>query len=176
MPNSTRLLRAAGLIMITAAFLATPALADETGNAALVPGDSSSAVVATDAAEAPTATATYTLTVTVTGVRSGNGRIMAGLLKADRTAGTASSAGGTMAQAVEGTTVLTFAGLPEGDYAVRLFHDENGDGEMGMNLFGIPTEGYAFSNSARARFGPPAFAEMKVEVRTDATTLAVMAY
>jgi uncharacterized protein (DUF2141 family) len=176
MTPNTRLFRTAGLITLVAACLTGPALADTVGNAGARTGDASSTAVPSDAPVAPAATATYTLTVTVSGVRSGNGRIMAGLLKADRTAGTAASAGGTMAPAVEGTTVLTFAGLAEGDYAVRLFHDENGDGEMGMNLFGIPTEGYGFSNAARARFGPPAFSEMKVEVRADATTLAVMAY
>jgi uncharacterized protein (DUF2141 family) len=124
----------------------------------------------------PDAAGTFTLTVTVTGVKSDRGQIMAGLLKADPTSGVARNAGGIAAPAVEGTTILTFTGLSEGDYAVRLFHDENSDGEMSSNMFGIPVEGFAFSNGARAGFGPPDFSEMKVEVKADTTTTANMAY
>jgi uncharacterized protein (DUF2141 family) len=48
---------------------------------------------------------------------------------------------------------------------------------MSTNMFGIPTEGYAFSNRAKATFGPPKFADMKVEIKAaDTTTVAVMAY
>jgi uncharacterized protein (DUF2141 family) len=122
------------------------------------------------------AVGTYTLTVTVEGVRSAAGTIQAGLLKADATAGTARQAGGTGAAAAPGTLVLTFPGLSAGEYAVQLFHDENGDGQMGTNLFGIPTEGFGFSNAARASFGPPKFADMKVVVSADTTTRAVLAY
>jgi len=32
------------------------------------------------------------------------------------------------------------------------------NGKLDANLLGIPTEGYGFSNDARALFGPPSFA------------------
>jgi uncharacterized protein (DUF2141 family) len=118
----------------------------------------------------------HTLTVTVTNVRSARGNIRAQLLKADTVAGVARGAGGTMAVAVEGTTTLTFTGLTNGDYAVQLFHDEDSDGEMKTNMFGIPSEGFSFSNSARGSFGPPKFADMKVSVTANTTTIAPMAY
>jgi uncharacterized protein (DUF2141 family) len=53
-----------------------------------------------------------------------------------------------------GPVVATFENLPAGDYAVRAFHDLNGDGEMNTNPFGIPTEPFAFSNNAPANMGP----------------------
>ena len=53
-----------------------------------------------------------------------------------------------------GQTSITFDGLPDGDYAVRAFHDLNGDGEMNTNPFGMPTEPFAFSNNARGNMGP----------------------
>ncbi|HYC99112.1 DUF2141 domain-containing protein [Brevundimonas sp.] len=53
-----------------------------------------------------------------------------------------------------GETTATFDGLPAGDYAARAFHDVNGDGEMNVNPFGIPTEPYAFSNNAVGNMGP----------------------
>jgi uncharacterized protein (DUF2141 family) len=133
----------------------------------------------TQADSVQTASATpqaYSLTVTVHGVRSGQGQIMAGLLKADAATGTARSVGGLAAPAVQGDTTLVFTGLEPGTYAVRMFHDENGDGQMATNLFGLPTEGFGFSNGARAGFGPPSFADMQVTVAADATTTATMTY
>lgn len=53
-----------------------------------------------------------------------------------------------------GRVVATFANLPAGDYAVKAFHDVNGDGEMNTNPFGMPTEPYAFSNNAVGNMGP----------------------
>jgi uncharacterized protein (DUF2141 family) len=116
------------------------------------------------------------LIVAVSGVRSARGHIRAGLVMADPNTGNVKQVGGTMAQAIEGTVTLTFNNLPDGDYAVQMFHDEDDNGEMKTNLFGIPSEGYGFSNGARAAFGPPKFADMKVTVRGNTTTVATLAY
>ncbi len=45
--------------------------------------------------------------------------------------------------------------LEDGDYAISIFQDLNGNGELDTNFIGIPTEPYGFSNNARGRFGPP---------------------
>lgn len=58
------------------------------------------------------------------------------------------------AVSASGRVVATFENLPAGDYAVKAFHDINGDGEMNMNPFGLPTEPYAFSNNAVGNMGP----------------------
>lgn len=47
--------------------------------------------------------------------------------------------------------------LPAGTYAIRAFHDVDGDGRLGTNGFGIPVEPYGFSNDAKGMMGPPAF-------------------
>jgi uncharacterized protein (DUF2141 family) len=122
------------------------------------------------------AVGSHTLTVTVSGIRSARGTIRAQLVKADLASGTAKGAGASIVAAVEGSTSLSFANLTDGEYAVQMFHDEDGDGQMKTNLFGIPSEGYAFSNAARAGFGPPKFSDMKVIVRANAVTIANMAY
>lgn len=44
--------------------------------------------------------------------------------------------------------------LPAGDYAIKAFHDVDGDGQMNKNPFGMPTEPYAFSNNAKGNMGP----------------------
>jgi uncharacterized protein (DUF2141 family) len=53
-----------------------------------------------------------------------------------------------------GRVVATFENLPAGDYAMKAFHDVNGDGQMNTNPFGMPTEPFAFSNNAVGNMGP----------------------
>lgn len=52
------------------------------------------------------------------------------------------------------TATAVFEGLPPGDYAMKVFHDVDGDGEMGTNPFGLPVEPFAFSNNAVGAMGP----------------------
>lgn len=51
--------------------------------------------------------------------------------------------------------------LPFGEYAIKLFHDENGDGKMDRNMLGIPSEDYGFSNNASGSFGPADYEDAK---------------
>ncbi len=53
-----------------------------------------------------------------------------------------------------------FEGLPPGEYAVKLFHDRNGNGKFDT-ILGVPVEDYAFSNNARGFMGPPPFDKVK---------------
>ncbi|MFA4891923.1 DUF2141 domain-containing protein [Brevundimonas sp.] len=65
--------------------------------------------------------------------------------------------GAAVAQAMvpaSGPVVARFENLPAGDYAVKAFHDVDGDGQMDTNPFGLPTEPYAFSNNAVGNMGP----------------------
>jgi uncharacterized protein (DUF2141 family) len=52
-----------------------------------------------------------------------------------------------------------FEAIPPGTYALAVIHDENSNGKLDTNLLGIPTEGYGFSNNARALFGTPSFSD-----------------
>jgi uncharacterized protein (DUF2141 family) len=56
-------------------------------------------------------------------------------------------------------------------YAVVLFQDLNGNGEIDMRRFGRPAEPYGFSNDVRGRFGPPSFEDAVFEF--DAEGLAI---
>jgi uncharacterized protein (DUF2141 family) len=55
--------------------------------------------------------------------------------------------------------LIEFENVPFGDYAVAVIHDINMDGKLDKNTFGIPTEGYGFSNDAMGKYGPPTFHE-----------------
>jgi uncharacterized protein (DUF2141 family) len=50
-----------------------------------------------------------------------------------------------------------FEDIPPGRYALAVVHDENMNGKLDTNAFGIPTEGYGFSNDVTGVFGAPAF-------------------
>ena len=52
-----------------------------------------------------------------------------------------------------------FEAIPPGTYALAVIHDENSNGKLDTNRLGIPTEGYGFSNDAKAvMLGTPSFA------------------
>lgn len=52
--------------------------------------------------------------------------------------------------------------LSYGEYAVAIFHDINDNGKLDTNLFGVPKEPYAFSNSAGTKWKKPSFTDAKV--------------
>lgn len=61
--------------------------------------------------------------------------------------------------ASKGKTWIKIEGLPEGQYALAIFHDENGNNKLDTNWLGIPKEDIGFSNARMKTFGPPQFEE-----------------
>jgi uncharacterized protein (DUF2141 family) len=62
-----------------------------------------------------------------------------------------------------GKAVVTYYGLKDGEYAVAMIHDENGNGKLDTNFIGIPTEGLGVSNNPRLT-GAPGYDESKFQV------------
>jgi uncharacterized protein (DUF2141 family) len=58
-----------------------------------------------------------------------------------------------------GRVDITLTGLAPGDYALKLFHDVNGNAALDTNMLGIPVEPVAFSNNAKGAMGPPSWAK-----------------
>jgi uncharacterized protein (DUF2141 family) len=56
-----------------------------------------------------------------------------------------------------GSATCEFNRIPAGTYAVTVLHDEDSDGKMHFNWIGMPTEGYGFSNNAKATPFAPSF-------------------
>ena len=52
-----------------------------------------------------------------------------------------------------------FEDIPPGTYAMVVVHDENMNGKLDTNWLGVPTEGYGFSNDAKAVLGAPSFSD-----------------
>ncbi|MEM9168746.1 MAG: DUF2141 domain-containing protein [Pseudomonadota bacterium] len=83
------------------------------------------------------------------------------------------AAGGVEIDVAGGETEAVVDGLKPGEAAVRAYHDLNGDGKLNMNPFGIPTEPFAFSNDAKARFGPPKYGAAKIEIVAGETVVVL---
>jgi uncharacterized protein (DUF2141 family) len=60
--------------------------------------------------------------------------------------------------------VAIFTDIPDGTYAISVFHDKNKDEKLNTFL-GIPTENHTASNNAPSKFGPPKWKDAKFEVR-----------
>ena len=115
-----------------------------------------------------------TLNVKLSGIRTAQGSV-----QIDVYAATRKRAAGRRVAARRGASDVAFDNLPPGAYVVYVYHDENGNGKLDTGgLLGLPTEGYAFSNDAPARFGPPAIKAMTVIVPRSGTveTPATMRY
>jgi len=57
--------------------------------------------------------------------------------------------------------IVIIDSLEYGEYAVRVFHDENKNEIIDTNILGIPTEDYGYSNNVSSWFGPPSWERAK---------------
>ena len=62
---------------------------------------------------------------------------------------------------------ISYEGLPYGNYAIAVIHDENGNGKLDT-FAGIPREGFGFSRNPVITFGPPSFSAAHFTLATDA--------
>lgn len=67
----------------------------------------------------------------------------------------------------------TFENVPYGEYALKIFHDENNNDKFDTNFFGVPKEPYGFSNNVRGKFGPPSYDDAKFELKEKEINLSV---
>ncbi len=107
---------------------------------------------------------TASIEVNVTNIKSKKGFIRVGLFTNEKDFLKNAAEGKVVRISGEEVTVV-FENLKAGDYALSVIHDENENGELDSNTFGIPKEGFAFGNNSMGTFGPPSFDKAKVEVR-----------
>ncbi|MDB4986313.1 MAG: hypothetical protein JWN04_1491, partial [Myxococcaceae bacterium] len=103
----------------------------------------------------------------ITGLRSSRGQVFVALFLSDKKfPGTPPP--GTLsrnAKIVNQVAEVQFESVPPGEFAITVFHDEDGDGELRTNFIGIPKEGIGFSRDARARIGAPNYDDAKLMLR-----------
>jgi uncharacterized protein (DUF2141 family) len=123
---------------------------------------------------APAAATDLTVTFNVTDVPTG--QIMLSLYDNEAAHdGDGQPVRGAAVAVKDGKAVATFAGLAPGRYAIKAFHDIDGDGKMGSTPFGMPTEPFAFSNDAQPQGGPARWSASNFAVDGDkaATTITI---
>ena len=94
------------------------------------------------------ATQAADLTVTVTDIRASTGTIRIAVVNSEAAWNNEAAPVVRKAIVVSGKeATFQFPGLPPGQYAVQVMHDENDNGKFDTNFVGMPTEGYGFSNN-----------------------------
>ena len=109
------------------------------------------------------------LTINVTNLTTTEGTVMVQIMQGEaQFNGDEPSIASMMSRATD--EEMTFSTrLPAGEYAIRVMHDVNNNGEMDSNFVGMPTEPWAMSNNAKGNFGPPKWEEAKFELTGSVT-------
>ncbi|MFW6365654.1 MAG: DUF2141 domain-containing protein [Spirochaetota bacterium] len=124
-----------------------------------------------------TASDTAVLTVTFTDIDPAEGQLLIALCNSKENFEKRVEPFKKMKESVNGSTVtVNFTGIPAGEYAVKVVHDENSNDKMDTNLVGMPKEGFGFSNNAMGKMGPPDYGKAKVTVAGDTTITVKMKY
>lgn len=106
----------------------------------------------------------HELTLSVNNIKSIKGNLLVAVYDKEEHYNTNSNWVAAKQVKVAGMTMsLGFADLPAGNYAIKLFQDENENNQIDIGANGIPTELYGFSNNGGS-YGPPSFDEAKVVV------------
>ena len=126
------------------------------------------AITAAHAASAPAK-----LEVAFTGVEIQKGAIMMGVYDSEDAYNTGKSMNGARVVADKADVAALIEGLPAGRYAIKAFHDIDGDGKMSSNPFGMPTEPFAFSNNAKGAMGPATWADAAFDVTGSETKISI---
>jgi uncharacterized protein (DUF2141 family) len=65
----------------------------------------------------------------------------------------------------EANPVFTFDKLSQGgEYAIRVYHDQNDNGQLDKGIFGQPVEGWGVSNDARGFMSAPPLKKMLIKL------------
>jgi len=110
-----------------------------------------------------------TLTVQITGLRNAKGKINLTLYRDSTFVQTRD----IEIDAKTSSAKAVFEKIPQGIYAVYMFHDENMNGKMDTNFMGMPTEGCGMSNNPKKRMGRPGFNETNFQLNQPATTIEI---
>lgn len=126
-------------------------------------------------AAAPAAGHAAGLSLEIEGLSTQTGKVLVAVMdSAEGWAGKAKPvAVATSAPDGDDTLTIGIGDLPPGRYAVRVLHDENGNGRLDTNVLGMPTEGYGFSNNPRVLMRAATFEEAAFELPGDGAVLRI---
>ena len=114
----------------------------------------------------------HSLTIEVTGITSNQGQVRIAVFSEEEL-WLHEPAFANSIEVTHDTLSWVIQNVPEGEYAIAAYHDENGNGKNDSNALGIPKEPYGFSNDARGRFGPAKWRKAKFQVTGMANKVSI---
>ncbi len=116
-----------------------------------------------------------TVILTVVGLDNDKGDVKVGLFNSAQSFSgkTKEKYGGSVIKIFGKKARCVFSNIPYGEYAIKLFHDEDGDDRIDTNFLGMPTEEYGFSNNAKGLFGLPSYDKAKFVVSSDTVRVEI---
>jgi uncharacterized protein (DUF2141 family) len=115
--------------------------------------------------------AQHRLTIKVDGITKVKGQLMVAVYDEDNFL--RKPVAGTIVKVDSQQMTVVIDSLSAGIYAISAFQDENDNGKLDANAFGMPVEPYAFSNNAKGEYGPPKFKDCAFKVEED-TSITIL--
>lgn len=103
--------------------------------------------------------------VNVLNVKSNLGQVYIGLYNSEETF-LKHLFKGQIVEIKENQCQVVFTNIPQGEYAISIYHDVNGNHKLDTNFLGVPKEAYAFSNNAKGFMGPPKWKDVKFKMES----------
>jgi uncharacterized protein (DUF2141 family) len=110
-----------------------------------------------------------TLTVNLDGIRASGGTLYVSVQSRDQFMQDRGTAGDAIPAPKAGSHRFSYD-VPAGEYAVSVWHDDNGNGRFDKNENHVPLDGWAMLNGERLR-GEPKFDEVRTIVGKSAETV-----
>ena len=107
------------------------------------------------------------LNITVSNIHSAEGTIFIAVFSNEAAYPDGEKAFSSVSVKAMEPTVNTRLNLPKGRYAICVLHDKNKDKKLNTNFFGMPTEGYGFSENPGRGFSQPSFDDVAFNLTGD---------
>lgn len=117
----------------------------------------------------------YSILVHVEGVKNDKGSVTIALYDDDpkRFLKKGAKLGHLRVPAIKGITSACVSAPNAGNFAIAVYHDEDGNGKVTKSWIGFPVEGFGFSNNPRVFLTPPDLSEALVFIQTGETILNI---
>ncbi len=117
------------------------------------------------------------LTVQIENIEVLKGKIMVAVFDNEDNFKTKENPNFSDSLSADNSTIETFFNsIPQGIYAIAIYHDENYDGKLNAAKLGIPTEGVGFSGYITTILKKPKFEDCAFEINRDTTISISMIY
>ena len=116
-----------------------------------------------------------TLVVMASGFESGGGQFIMNVFasKAGYPLDSSQALHKVIGEVTHETMEIGIEGIPFGNYAVTVLHDEDSSGKMTKGFLGMPKEAIGISNNPRSYFGAPDYEDAIFRFKEDKTTISI---